>query len=69
MMISHRVRRNEIAKCLNGINSSNSYLTGNLWSRRVDSNVHKLNGSPHSVVILLQGRERTEKTSVLHERF
>ena len=61
MMISHRVRENEIAVCLSGINSSNSYSTGNLWSRRVDSKVHELDGSPHGVVILLIRREQTEK--------
>ena len=54
---------NEIAECLSGINSSNSYSTGNLWSRRVDSKVHELDDSPHGAMALLLHRERTESTS------
>ena len=90
-IISHRIRRNEIAECLNeithrcrhsnsqrrhksvpisgGINTSKLYSTGNLWSRRVDSRVHKLDGFPHGVMVLLLWRERAESTSVLLERF
>ena len=33
---------------------------GTLGSRRVDSRVHELDGSPHGVLLLL-GRERTDK--------
>ena len=69
MMISHRVRRNEIAECLSGINLCNLYSTGNLWSRKVDSKVHELDSSPHGVVILLLWKKWIESMSVLLKRF
>ena len=52
-----------------GINISNLYSTGNLWSWMVDSRVHELDGFPHGVMVLLLWRERTESTSILLERF
>ena len=36
-----------------GMNTSNLYSTGSLWSRRVDSKVHKLDGFPHGLMVLL----------------
>ena len=48
-----------------GLNVSNSYSTGNPWSKRVDSR----DGFSHGVVMLLLRRERTVSTSVLFERF
>ena len=41
-----------------GINTSDLYSTMSLWSRRVDSTVHKLDGFPHGVMFLLLWRDR-----------
>ena len=73
--ITHRCRyskserRHKSVPVGNGINTSNSYSTANLWSRRVDSRVHELYGFPHGVMVLLLWRERTESKSVLLKRF
>ena len=42
---------------------------GILGPRGKTQKVHRLDGFPHGIVILLLRRERTESTSVLFERF
>ena len=70
--------RNEVTECQRwhksvpvsgGINTSNLYSTGSLWSRKVDSKIHKLDGFPHGVMVLLLWRERSESTFILVEIF
>ena len=51
-----------------GLNLSNSYSTGNPWSKRIDSRGHKLDGFAHGVVMLLLKGERTVITSVLFKK-
>ena len=77
--------RNEVAGCLSDLRvavdmakvrgdmkvflcvASNSCSSGNSWSKTQE--VHKLDGFPHGVVILLLCRERTESTSVLLKKY
>ena len=72
--ITHRCRhsksqrRHKSVPVSSGLNASNSCSTGNPWSKRVDSKLHKLDGFPHGVVILLLWREWAESTSVLLKR-
>ena len=64
-----RVEQAFLASRQGVIYSSNLRSTGNLWSRRVDSKAHELDGSRHGVMklLLLKGADR--KTSALLKGF
>ena len=53
-----KVRGDTSVPVSGGINTSDLYSTGRLWSRRVDSKVHKLDGFPHGVMVLLWREDR-----------
>ena len=46
-------RRHKSVPVSGGLNASNSCSTGNPWSKKVDSKVHKFDGFSHGVGILL----------------